>query len=396
MSSTSSTNPSPTPLAAPATAAAPPAVTSVSAADLPLAAGEEHNVDLIWSGVMVLLLAVVFTALELMPGVSVPVFLALASAYAANPVVTALEKRRISRTHGTLFVFVTTTALLVGFGLYVVPTVAEQLVRVPEFLERASVTVVPWLREKTGIELPELLGQQTGALGSNAASVLKNLGPAVAKLLPSFASNTFSAVAVLFSAVVVPVLAFFFLADFPRIVAAVRSLIPRREEPLVLSRFREVNEVLSAFIRGQITVGAILSVIYCAGLSAARIEMAIVIGCVAGFGNMVPYVGTAIGVSLALLGVMLSWHGPWQLVVIAVTFGVAQASEGLFITPRIVGSKVGLPPVAIIVAILGFAELFGFKGVLLAVPSSAVLKVVARVVLARYKKTQFYAGVPTP
>jgi predicted PurR-regulated permease PerM len=139
-------------------------------------------------------------------------------------------------------------------------------------------------------------------------------------------------------------------------------------------------------------VGAVLSVLYSIGLSIAGIDMAIVIGLVAGFGNMVPYVGTATGVVLALVSVVLNWQGPWQVAVILITFGGAQALEGLVIGPRIVGGKVGLPPVAVIIAVLAFGELFGFLGVLLAVPTSAILKVVLNVVIQRYRRTRAYTG----
>jgi predicted PurR-regulated permease PerM len=204
-------------------------------------------------------------------------------------------------------------------------------------------------------------------------------------------------VATLLGLSVVPVLGFFFLQDYPRLIGLVRELIPRRAVKLVGQRFSEVDEVLSAFVQGQLTVGSILSVIYSVGLSFGRIDMAIVIGVIAGFGNMVPYLGTALGIVLAGLGLMLSWQGPWQLAVVAGTFVVGQLLEGFVITPRIVGEKVGLPPVTIIIAILAFSELFGFVGILLAVPVSAILKVVVRVVVLRYQRMPLYTGgAPKP
>jgi predicted PurR-regulated permease PerM len=234
-------------------------------------------------------------------------------------------------------------------------------------------------------------------LGGRASELLQSAGPTAARLVASFAGNTARFVATLLGLLVVPVLAFFFLQDYPRLVELVRGLVPRRAERLVSQRFAEVDEVLSAFVSGQVTVGAILSVLYSTGLGFARIDMAIVIGVIAGFGNMVPYLGTGVGVVLALLGVMLSWQGPWQLAVVAGTFVVGQMAEGLFITPRIVGDKVGLSSMSVIIAILAFGELFGFTGILLAVPSTAILKVVLRVVVARYQKMSVYTGEkPTP
>src|SRR5690606_4380183 len=149
-----------------------------------------------------------------------------------------------------------------------------------------------------------------------------------------------------------------------------------------------------AFLRGQVMVGAILSAIYAAGLSVARLDLAVVIGILAGFGNMIPYVGTAIGIVLAALSLAMSWHGPWQILVIAGTFVVAQVLEGFVITPRVVGEKVGLSPLAVMIALLVFGELFGFTGILLAVPLAAALKVAGSVVLFRYRRSALYRGQP--
>ncbi|HLM48803.1 MAG TPA: AI-2E family transporter, partial [Myxococcaceae bacterium] len=243
-----------------------------------------------------------------------------------------------------------------------------------------------------GRPLPELLRQRMTELGAQASEILQSAGPTAARLVASFAGNTARVVATLLGLLVVPVLGFFFLQDYPNLVKLVQGLVPRRAVGLVSRRFSEVDDVLSAFVRGQITVGAILSVLYSTGLGLARIDMAIVIGCIAGFGNMVPYLGTTVGVLLAALGLMLSWQGAWQLAAVAGTFLVGQMAEGLFITPRIVGDKVGLSSVTVIIAILAFGELFGFTGILLAVPTTAILKVVLRVVVERYQRTPLYTG----
>jgi predicted PurR-regulated permease PerM len=254
------------------------------------------------------------------------------------------------------------------------------------------VKLIPWVQESFGISVPDLIRQRTSQIADEAAALLQEAGPAMARMLASFASNTARVIVTILGLLVVPVIAFFFLTDYPAIVGRFKGLIPRQAVGLISRRFAEVDEVLSSFIRGQLTVGAILSVIYSTGLSFARLEMAIVIGLVTGFGNMVPYVGTTLGILLSLTAVVLSWQGPWQLAVIAGTFLTAQLLEGLVITPRVVGHRVGLTPVAVIIAILAFAELFDFLGVLLAVPTTAVLKVVVQVLLSRYRKTRLYLG----
>ncbi|WP_205525951.1 AI-2E family transporter [Pyxidicoccus trucidator] len=365
-------------------------------AEVGLSEVEARRIDLWWSAVMVGSLGLVFALLSVFGGVAVPVLLALAGAYIFNPLVTALEKRGLDRTWGTTIVFVGGTLLMAGAVLYLVPVFREEAAKLPDFFRRGSTQVVPRVEALVGRSLPDLVRQRTAELGQQASDLAQSAGPAAAKILASFAGNTARFVATLLGLSVVPVLAFFFLQDYPRLTSMVKDLLPRRTVALVARRFAEVDEVLSAFVRGQLTVGAVLSVIYAAGLSAGRIDMAIVIGVIAGFGNMVPYLGTGVGILLSLVGLALSWQGPWQLAVVAGTFVIGQLLEGLVITPRIVGEKVGLAPVAVIIAILAFGELFGFVGILLAVPVAAILKVVLRVVVQRYRRTSLYTGTAPP
>ncbi|WXH33434.1 Putative transport protein YhhT [Myxococcus stipitatus] len=353
---------------------------------------EARRIDLWWSGVMVGSLGLVFALLAVFGGVAVPVLLALAGAYIFNPMVTSLERRGLDRTLGTTLVFTAGTLLLAGAVLYLIPVFRDEALKLPDFFSRASTQVVPRVEALLGRSVPDLVRQRTAELGQQASDLVQSAGPAAARLLAAFAGNTARFVATLLGLAVVPVLAFFFLQDYPRLMGRVKDLLPRRAVGLVGRRFAEVDEVLSAFVRGQLTVGALLSVIYAVGLSAARIDMAIVIGVIAGFGNMVPYLGTGVGILLSLVGVMLSWQGPWQIGMVVGTFVVGQMLEGFVITPRIVGEKVGLAPVAVIIAILAFGELFGFVGILLAVPVAAILKVVLRVVVQRYQRTALYMG----
>ncbi|MEN9798534.1 MAG: hypothetical protein RL653_2230 [Pseudomonadota bacterium] len=363
-----------------------------SVGDTPRGAWSEAKVDLAWAGLMVAGLTALLLLLSLTHGVAVTVSLSLVLAYVLNRPVTLLAARTGSRTLATALVFVLLALAAVGAVLVLVPALWAQAERLPAFVMNASSSLVPRLEQWFGISAPSLLKERVGELGADASNLMKDVGPAVANVLARLATNTASLVATVVGLLVVPVLGFFFLKDYPALVERVAGLFPRRHAVQLRRRFSEVDAVLFAFVRGQLTVGALLSVLYAVGLSVARLEMAIVIGLVAGFGNMVPYVGTALGAVLAVLGLALSWHGPWQAGVVVGTFLVAQLLEGLVITPRVVGEKVGLSPVTVIVAVLAFGELFGFVGVLLAVPASAVLKVVGSVVLARYRESPWYSG----
>ena len=357
---------------------------------------EARRIDFYWAGGVVASMALLFIAVSLMKGVAIPVFLALALAYVLNPLVTAIASRGIKRTFATVLVFGALSLLVYAIALYVIPLFSDQAGKLPAFFKAASVQVVPWVETNFNISVPDLVRERAEEIGSQASTLLSQNAPTAAKLLGSIATNTATLIFILLAVLVIPVLGFFFLADYPKLIALGRGLIPLRAVSLVSRRFSEADDVLSAFVRGQLTVGAILSVIYSVGLSIARIETAIVIGLIAGFGTLVPYVGPGIGICLALIGVALSWYGPWQIVVVAITFLGTAVLEGLVITPRVVGQKVGLPPVAIIIAVLAFAEVFGFVGVLLAVPLTAVLKVVLKVVITRYRRTRIYlTGTPT-
>jgi predicted PurR-regulated permease PerM len=350
------------------------------------------QVDVAWAGGMVCALLAVLLLLSLTHGVAVTLSLALAVSYVLNPVVGWLAPRLGGRAVAASGVFAAVVLGMVGAVVLLVPALWGQAQRLPAFVVSASTSLVPRVEGWFGVSVPEILERRVAELGADASNLLQDVGPSVAKVAAQLASNTAGVLATAVGLLVVPVIAFFLVVDYPQILERLAGLFPRRHEVQLRQRFGEVDAVLFAFVRGQLTVGALLSVLYAVGLWAARLELAIVIGLVAGFGNMVPYVGTALGAVLALFGLVLAWQGPWQLAVVVGTFLVAQLLEGLVITPRVVGDKVGLSPVVVIVAVLAFGELFGFVGVLLAVPASAVLKVVGTVVLRRYRESAAYRG----
>jgi predicted PurR-regulated permease PerM len=357
---------------------------------------EAARVDLWWAAAMIGALGAVFLLIAVFPGVAVPVLLSLTLAYVLHPAVSALERSGLQRTWASAAVFALAGLVLVAFVLYLIPALRAEAAKLPELFRRASTQLIPRVEAVTGLSMPELLRQRTTELGAEASELLKDVGPAAAKLLARFAGNTLQLLATLVGLLVVPVIGFFFLRDYPALLQLGRSLLPRRAVAQLSARFAQVDQVLSAFVVGQLSVGAILSVLYSAGLAIARVDLAIVIGLVAGFGNMVPYVGTALGVVLASLALVISWQGPWQIAVVAGTFVGAQLLEGLVITPKVVGDRLGLSSVSVILAVLAFGELFGFTGVLLALPAAAVLKVVLQVALERYRASRWFAGEASP
>jgi predicted PurR-regulated permease PerM len=193
-------------------------------------------------------------------------------------------------------------------------------------------------------------------------------------------------------ALLIPVFLFYFLRDFDRMKAAVARLLPPRDRQQIRARFTEIDTVCAAFVRGQATVAAILGIVYAVGLTLAGVKLGLLIGLLAGVASLVPFAGPAVGLALSGVAVVVDWHegSLWIAAFAALTFVVGQILEGYVITPRVVGEKVGLSPVAVMLAVLAFGELLGFAGLLLAVPVAAVGKVVGGVLVRNYRKSAFF------
>ena len=229
--------------------------------------------------------------------------------------------------------------------------------------------------------MAEFNADQAKALLQPAGSVAKSIFGSTASAL--------SAVAAL---VLIPVFAFFLLRDFDLIIARIGALIPVNYRPFIRSRMIEIDETLSRFVRGQLTVSAILVLLYSLGLWIVGLPLALVIGVVAGVGNLVPYLGTTLGFLLAGVMLALDWQGWGHVGAVAGVFAAVQVLEGWVITPKVVGDSVGLSTLSVIVSVMIFGELFGFYGVLVAVPAAAILKILFREGLDAYRASEFFRG----
>ncbi|HEY3452843.1 MAG TPA: AI-2E family transporter [Myxococcales bacterium] len=376
--------------------AAKPAIAAVQVTADPnpggLSEAEARRADVVWAGSLTALLLALFAVLHWLPTAAVPVLVGLAGAYALDPVADALEKRRLSRTLAVALIFLVIGLAAAGALLYLVPALGHEIAKLPDFFRDIAHKAIPRVETAVGHPLPADVKSAVESLSQQSGGLAEKVLPSIAGFAMGALSSTASALVFVFGMLVIPVITFHLLRDYDRIVESFRTLLPRRYEALVSRRFGEVNAVLGGFIRGQLTVGAILTGVYGVGLSVAGLDLAVVIGAVAGFGTMIPYVGPGVGMALAALSLMVSWQGAWQLAVVAATFAVGMTAEGLYITPRVVGGKVGLSAVLVMIAILVFGNLFGFAGVLLAVPVSAALKVVSAVVLFRYRRSKVYLG----
>ena len=220
----------------------------------------------------------------------------------------------------------------------------------------------------------------------------EHAGGVATTVLGYVSRSGFAVLALVTNIVLLPILTFFFLRDWNVLVAGVASLIPRDHLPTVSRLASQASDVLGAFLRGQFLVMVILGVMYGAGLWAVGLDLGILIGVIAGLLTFVPYLGPASGIILGVIAALVQ-YGDWQHIAgVLVVFGVGQVIESYWLTPKMVGDRIGLHQVAVIFAVLAGGQLFGFLGMLLALPVAAVANVLLRYAQERYTHSKLYAG----
>ena len=327
-----------------------------------------------------------------------PFLVAIVLAYMFDPVVDRLERLGFSRTWGTITVFTLFTVILMTLLLVLVPLLAKQLLKLyqlaPQVLDWLQHTAMPWVQAKLG------LSDSFWKFDKIKAAITENMGQAtdiVGIVLSQATASSLVLIGLLANLVLIPVVAFYLLRDWNIMMARIRDLLPRSRADQIVSLAKECHDVLGAFVRGQLLVMLALGVIYSAGLMLVGLELGLLIGLMAGLAAIVPYMGFIIGIGAALVAGLFQFGGDlYPMIGIVVVFMVGQALEGMVLTPLLVGDRIGLHPVAVIFAILAGGELFGFTGVLLALPLAAVIMVLVRHVQDLYKDSQVYKGSEDP
>lgn len=318
------------------------------------------------------------------------VFAALLS-YLGDPLVDQLEERGFSRTTSVVLVFTAIILTVLMLVLIFVPLLQGQLSglirRLPNYLSWLQENIWPWMQRNLGIS-PN--GFDATALQAELRQYLDTAGNVAAKLISSVSKSTALLLSWLANLVLVPVVTFYLLRDWDILVARVNHLIPRHIEPTVSQLARESDEMLGAFLRGQFIVMMALALVYSTGLAVVGLDFALLIGLIAGFVSFVPYLGFIVGIVIAGAVALLQFQDFIHLILVIGVFGVGQALEGMVLTPRLVGERIGLHPVAVIFAVLAGGQLFGFFGILLALPVAAVINVMLRHSHERYMKSAIY------
>jgi len=316
-------------------------------------------------------------------------------AYLSDPLADRLEKIGLGRTAAVLLVFLALTLLLALSFVLLIPALENQIDRLvdnlPQLLRWFKTNAIPWLQRRFGISLQlrsleditNLVSAHWEGAGGVATQILDSLSRSGAVLL-AWVANCF----------LIPVVTFYLLRDWDTLVARLHDLLPRRYAPSASKLVREADTVLSAFMRGQLTVMLALGVIYTTGLWIVGLDLAFLIGLLAGLISFIPYAGAIVGISAASVAAIAQFGEIWSVVPVLIVFAVGQATEGVFLTPWLVGDRIGLHPVAVIFSVLAGGRLFGFLGVLLALPTASVVMVLIRHIHDLYKDSAFYGNTP--
>ncbi|HJP36362.1 MAG TPA: AI-2E family transporter [Gammaproteobacteria bacterium] len=332
--------------------------------------------------------------LYLLAPVLTPFLISMLLAYLGDPLVDRLERHRLSRTVSVLIVFA--GMLLSGFAavLVLLPALQAQVAVLILNIPTALDWVQQWLLPKmsalfsTGEVSIDVDAVKTALLGhwQEVGSVAKNLMLHIGRsgqLIVGWVTYL----------LLIPVVTFYLLRDWDILVANVRDLLPRKLEPTVARLAQEIDAVVAEFLRGQLTVMAALGIIYVVGLWLVGLQLAFIVGLLAGVVSFVPYLGVIVGVIVAGLAAVVQFQDLIHLLGVVAVFGVGQILEGMVLSPLLVGDRIGLHPVAVIFAVLAGGQLFGFLGVLLALPVAAVIVVLLRHSKQEYQQSQLYAPV---
>lgn len=346
---------------------------------------------------MLALILLLGFAVYLLAPVLTPFAVAGMFAYLFDPVVGRLRRLGLGRDAAVAIVFLGLTLLLFLVLLLLIPYLQRQITafirHLPDWFAWFQSTAVPWFRLQFGldIDVPDMQ-QVIGVLQDH----WKEAGGVAAAVLTRVSRSGFALISWTVHLIVVPVAFFYLLRDWHVMIARIRELLPRSLEPIVSRLARESDETLSAFVRGQLSVMLVLGAIYAVALSAIGLDIGPLIGLIAGLISFVPYLGAILGVLAGVIAALVEYHDWLHVLLVLVIFIVGHLIEGYVLVPRMVGEKIGLHPLAVIFAILAGGELFGFLGVLLALPIASVIMVVLRYAHERYRDSALYRSGQEP
>jgi predicted PurR-regulated permease PerM len=342
----------------------------------------------------VAIVAIFFLLLFLLRGVLLPFVLGMATAYFLDPIADRMERWGMSRNYATFTLTMCFFLGLILLSILIVPLIADQLMgliaAIPEYVATFNEQVMPQVTRL-------LRGMPADQVESIKSAVADSSG-AVVKLGGKFIGGIFHSgmtVITLFSLILItPVVAFYLLRDWDNMLIRMDALLPRRHADVIREQLHIIDRTLAGFVRGQLNVCMLLGVFYAVGLTLVGLKFGALIGLLTGFLVIFPYVGLMLGMSIGLGVAFFQFENYGPVAAVLAVFVIGQIIEGYFVTPKLMSSKVGLHPVWIIFGMLAGASLFGFVGILLAIPITAVIGVLIRFSIDRYLQSSLYHGGP--
>ncbi len=313
--------------------------------------------------------------------------------YLGDPVVDALERHRVNRTLGVVVVFLLISALFVGAMVFAIPLLVEQLDmlvrKVPLIYQWLTDQAVPWLQQRLNLPASKLPAVDWS---SQLADNWQSVGKVTATTLKQITGSGISLLVGMANLALVPVVAFYLMRDWDVLINKALSLFPLTWQARVIEIVGEADEVVGAFLRGQFVVMCALGVIYGVGLWLVGLQLALLLGVIAGLASIVPYLGFTVGILASGIAAYAQFQDWTALLWVGLVFGVGQAIESMVLTPVLVGDRIGLHPVAVIFALMAGGQIGGFVGVVLALPVAAVIMVFVRHAILHYRASTIYGG----
>lgn len=320
-----------------------------------------------------------------------PFLIGAAIAYLLDPLADRLESWGFSRAWATVTISIVMVISSILVMLLVVPLIVGQARALAEAAPTFLSTFLDFLTER----FPGILDEGS-VIRQNLAAIEETVRANSGQVISRVLSSSLAVVSFMTIFIVAPVVAFYLLLDWDRMVAVIDGWLPREHAPVIRKLGREIDAVLAGFVRGQMTVGLILGIFYAVALGLVGLQFGVVVGLVAGLLTFIPYVGSTFGgVTSVGLAVFQFWDDPLWIAVVALIFAAGQVVEGNFLTPKLVGSSVGLHPVWLMFALFAFGSTLGFAGLLIAVPAAASVGVLGRFAIANYKASKLYLGPET-
>ena len=336
-------------------------------------------------------LAIVLALLRVLEAALTPLAAAFVIAYLLDPLIDRFEARGVGRGLAIFLLLAIVGTALAAALLVLLPRLQHEIGgladRMPGYLERLVTVVIPQIERRLGIHLPHTL---QGVIARVRSGEIPLPLDALRSFVTRVVSTVFGTVSSLVGFFVIPILAYYLLVEFDAIVARMALWIPPRQRRYVLDKAATVDRLISGFLRGQLLVAGALGVLYAIGFAAIGIDLAVGVGLLAGVLALVPYLGGAVALATASLLAVLEFGLDWHVGAVFGWYAVVQSIEGFVLTPRIVGHSVGLHPAVVIVALLIGGDLFGFLGLLVAVPGAAVVKVFAEELFALYRDSSLF------